>query len=48
LRNVRIRVRRVLLSLFLDPTTTKGRKHSNQPKPTTHPIQSYPLTPREV
>jgi hypothetical protein len=25
----------------------KRRKHSNQPKLTTHPIQSYPLTPRK-
>jgi hypothetical protein len=38
LRDVRIRVRRVFLSLFLAPTTTKGRKHSNQPNPL--PIQS--------
>jgi hypothetical protein len=27
------KVRRVLLSLFLAPTTTKRRKHSNQPNP---------------
>jgi hypothetical protein len=27
--------------------TTKRRKHSNQPKPTTHPIQSHPSTSRE-
>jgi hypothetical protein len=47
LRDVRIRVRTVLLSSFLAPTTTKRRKHSNQPKPTTHPIQSHPSTPRE-
>jgi hypothetical protein len=47
LNDVRIRVRRVLLSSFLAPTTTKRRKHSNQPKPTTHPIQSHPSTPRE-
>jgi hypothetical protein len=45
--NVRIRVRRVLIRSFLAPTTTKRRKHSNQPKPTTHPIQSHPSTPRE-
>jgi hypothetical protein len=32
------RVRRVLPNLFLAPTTTKKRKHSNQTKPTTHPI----------
>jgi predicted nuclease with TOPRIM domain len=25
----------------------KEEKHSNQPKPTTHPIQSHPSTPRE-
>jgi hypothetical protein len=44
---VRTRVRRVLSSLFLPPTTTKRRKQSNPPKHTTHPIQSYPSTPRE-
>jgi hypothetical protein len=38
------RVRGVFLSLFLAPTTTKRRKHSNQSKPTTHPIQSHPST----
>jgi hypothetical protein len=42
------RMRRVLTSLFLAPTTTKRRKHSNQPKPTTHPIPCHPSTPREV
>jgi hypothetical protein len=42
------RVRRVLLSLFLAPTTTKKRKHSNQPKLSTHPIQSHPSNPREM
>jgi hypothetical protein len=47
LRDVRLMVRRVLLSLFLAPTTTKRRKHSNQPKPTTHPIKSHPSTLRE-
>jgi hypothetical protein len=47
LRNMRKRVRRVLLNLFLAPTTTKRRKHSNQPKPTTHPIQSHPSTQRK-
>jgi hypothetical protein len=36
------KVRRVLLSLFLTPTTIKRRKHSNQSKPTIHPIQSHP------
>jgi hypothetical protein len=44
LRDVRIRV---LLSLFLAPATIKKRKHSNQPKPFTHPIQSHPSTQRE-
>jgi hypothetical protein len=47
LRDVRIRVKRVLPSLFLAPTTTKRRKHSNPPKLTTHPIQSHLSTPRE-
>jgi hypothetical protein len=47
-RDVRIKVKRVLLSLFLAPIITKRRKHSNQSKPTTHPISSHPLTPREV
>jgi hypothetical protein len=42
------RVRRVLLSLFQAPTTTKKRKHSNQHKPTIHPIQSHHLTQREM
>jgi hypothetical protein len=37
----------VLLSLFLAPATIKKRKHSNQPKPITHPIQSHPSTQRE-
>jgi hypothetical protein len=46
LKDVRKRVRRVLLCLFLAPTITKKRKHSNQPKPTTHPIQSHPSKPR--
>jgi hypothetical protein len=35
---------RVLLSLFLAPATIKKRKHLNQPKPITYPIQSYPST----
>jgi hypothetical protein len=47
LRDVRIRVRKVLLNSFLAPTTTKRRKHSNQPKPTTHPIQSHPSIQRK-
>jgi hypothetical protein len=33
--------------LFPAPTTTQKRKHSNQPKPTTHQIQSLPSTLRE-
>jgi hypothetical protein len=33
--------------LFLAPATIKKRKHSNQPKPITHPIQSHPSTQRE-
>jgi hypothetical protein len=47
LRDVRKMMRRVLLSLFLAPATIKKRKHLNQPKPTTHPIQSHPSTQRE-
>jgi hypothetical protein len=47
LRGVRIRVRRVLPSLFLAPATIKKMKHSNQPKPITHPIQSHPSIQRE-
>jgi hypothetical protein len=47
LRDVRRKVRRVLLSLFLAPATIKKRKHSNQPKPITHTIQSRPSTQRE-
>jgi hypothetical protein len=47
LRDVRRKVRRVLLSLFLAPATIKKRKHSNQQKPITHPIQSHPSTQRE-
>jgi hypothetical protein len=37
----------VLLSLFLAPATIKKRKHSNQPKSITHPIQSHHSTQRE-
>jgi hypothetical protein len=44
LRDVRRKVRRVLLCLFLVPATIKKRKHSNQPKLTTHPTQSHPST----
>jgi hypothetical protein len=40
-------VRRVLISLFLALATIEKRKHSNQPNPITHPIQSYPSTQRE-
>jgi flagellar biosynthesis protein FlhB len=40
-------VRRVFLSLFLAPTTINKRKHSNQPKPITHQIQSHSSTQRE-
>jgi hypothetical protein len=40
-------MRRVLVSLFLAPAIIKKRKHSNQPKPITHPIQSHPSTQRE-
>jgi hypothetical protein len=47
LRDVRRKMRRVLLSLFLAPATIKKRKHSNQPKPITHPIQSRHSTQRE-
>jgi hypothetical protein len=36
-----------LLSSFLAPTTTKRRNHSNQPKPTTHPIPGHPSTLRK-
>jgi hypothetical protein len=41
LRDVRTRVRRVFPSLFLSPTTTKRRKHSNPPK-THYPSNSKP------
>jgi hypothetical protein len=47
LRGVRRKVRRVLLCLFLAPAIIKKRKHSSQPKPITHPIQSHPSTQRE-
>jgi hypothetical protein len=40
-------VRRVFLNLFLAPTTINKRKHSNQPKPITHQIQSHSSTQRE-
>jgi regulator of replication initiation timing len=49
LRDVRRKVRRVLLCLFLAPATIKKRKHSNHPKPIIYPIQSHPSTQkREV
>jgi hypothetical protein len=44
LRDVRRKMKRVLLSLFLAPATIKKRKHSNKSKPITHLIQSHPLT----
>jgi hypothetical protein len=44
LRVVRIRVRRVLPSLFLAPPITKRKQQSNSPKLTTHPTQSHPST----
>jgi hypothetical protein len=47
LRDVRRKVRRVFISLFLAPATIKKKKHSNQSKPITHPIQSHPSTQRE-
>jgi hypothetical protein len=47
LRGVRIRVRRVLPSLFLAPPTTKRKQQSNPPKLTTHRTQSHPSTQRE-
>jgi hypothetical protein len=47
LRDVRRKMKIVLLSLFLAPATTKKRMHSNQPKLTTHPTQSRPSTQRE-
>jgi hypothetical protein len=47
LRDLRKRVRRVLINLFLGPATIKKRKHSNQPKLITHPIQRHPATQRD-
>jgi hypothetical protein len=44
---VRIRVRRVLPSLFLAPPITKRKQQSNPPKLTTHPIQSHHSTQGE-
>jgi hypothetical protein len=40
------KVRRVLLSLFLALATIKKRKHSNQLKHISHPIQSHSSTPK--
>jgi hypothetical protein len=37
-------IERVFQSLFLAPATIKKRKHSNQPKLITHPIQSHHST----
>jgi hypothetical protein len=48
LRDARRKVRRVLLSLLLAPTTIKKRKHSNQPNLITHPIQSHLSTQKEM
>jgi hypothetical protein len=48
LRDVRIKVKRVLPSLFLSLIITKRKNHSNQPKPTTHPFLSHPSTLRVV
>jgi hypothetical protein len=47
LRGVRIRMIRVLPSLFVAPPTTKRKQQSNPPKLTTHPTQSHPSTQRE-
>jgi hypothetical protein len=43
-RDVRIKLKRVLPSLFLSPIITKRKKHSNPSKLTTHPISSHPST----
>jgi hypothetical protein len=40
-------VRRVLLSSFSAPPTTKRKQQSNSPKLITHPTQSHPSTQRE-
>jgi hypothetical protein len=47
LRGVRIRMRRVLSSLFLAPPTTKRKQQSNPLNLTIHPTQSHPSTQRE-
>jgi hypothetical protein len=39
---------KVLPSSFLVQTTTKRKKHSKQPKSTTHPISSYQPPSREM
>jgi hypothetical protein len=47
LRDVKRKVRRVLLSLFLTPATIKKRNHSNQLNLITHLIQSHTSIQRE-
>jgi hypothetical protein len=47
-QSVRIRVRRVLPSLFLALTTTRRRKQLNPQKLTTNLIQCHPSTPRKM
>jgi hypothetical protein len=47
LRGMRIRMRRVLPSLFLAPPTIKSKQQLNPPKLTTHPTQSHPSAQRE-
>jgi hypothetical protein len=42
LRGVRIRVRKVFISSFLAPPTTKRKQQSNPPKLTIHQTQSLP------
>jgi hypothetical protein len=42
------KIKIVLLSLFLAPTTTKKRNYSNQAKSITHPIQSHSSNLREM
>jgi hypothetical protein len=46
LRDVRIKVKRVLPSLFLAQIITKRKKHSNKPQPTTHPIPKPSFNPK--
>jgi hypothetical protein len=47
LRDLMIRVRRVLLSSFPAPPTTKRRKQSNPLNLTTYSTQNHSSTPRE-